>query len=71
VTMKIKTIVYLEDPERARLEQMSKDTGAPVTELVRRAVTDYLDSRKVVHVKVQHPPQDQPRVIVVKVKRQK
>jgi hypothetical protein len=43
--MKIKTVVYLEQRDREALERLSEKTGAPVTELVRRAVAAYLKSR--------------------------
>jgi hypothetical protein len=39
---KVRTVIYLEEPERRSLEALSKKTGAPLTELVRRAVVDYL-----------------------------
>ena len=41
-TQKIRTVVYLDTAERKALDKLSEKTGAPVGELVRRAVSDYL-----------------------------
>jgi hypothetical protein len=43
---KVRTVIYLEEPERKGLEALSKKTGARLTELVRRAVVDYLKRQK-------------------------
>jgi hypothetical protein len=40
--LKIRTVVYLDKPERDALLKLSKKTGAPVAELVRRAIAAYL-----------------------------
>ena len=39
---KVRHIVYLEKAQSAELEKLAAKTGAPVTELVRRAVAEYL-----------------------------
>lgn len=41
-----RTVVYLDPAERAALERLSKKTGAPIAELVRRAVAEWLKGRK-------------------------
>jgi predicted DNA-binding protein len=38
--------IYLNDAQRKSLERLSAQTGAPVAELVRRAVDNYLALRK-------------------------
>jgi len=43
---KIRTNIYLTDKQKALLEKLSARTGAPVAELVRRAIDAYLVSRK-------------------------
>jgi predicted DNA-binding protein len=34
--------IYLEPPQKEKLDKLSKKTGAPLSELVRRAVEAYL-----------------------------
>lgn len=46
VMQKVRTIVHLEPKQREQLEKISKNTGAPVAELIRRAVAAYLEERK-------------------------
>lgn len=41
-TQKTRTVVYLDPVEREALEKLSAKTGAPVGELVRRAVAEWL-----------------------------
>ena len=41
-TVKRRTVVYLDRTEREALEKMSIKTGAPVGELIRRAVAEWL-----------------------------
>jgi predicted DNA-binding protein len=43
---KIRTNVYLSAEQKKALETLSTRTGAPVAELVRRAVDNYLAMRK-------------------------
>ena len=43
---KIRTNIYLSDRQKHALERLSKKTGAPVAELVRRAIDAYLLSQK-------------------------
>lgn len=43
---KLRTNIYLTDKQKASLEKLSNKTGAPVAELVRRAIDAYLASRK-------------------------
>jgi hypothetical protein len=38
--------IYLNDAQKKLLEKLSTETGAPVAELVRRAIDAYLLSRK-------------------------
>jgi predicted DNA-binding protein len=38
--------IYLNDEQKKSLERLSAHTGAPVAELVRRAVDNYLTMRK-------------------------
>ena len=38
--------IYLDFDQKEDLEKLHEITGAPVSELVRRAVTAYLDSRR-------------------------
>jgi predicted transcriptional regulator len=38
-----KKTLYLEDEAWAKLDRLSDKTGAPVSELIRRAVRDYSD----------------------------
>jgi hypothetical protein len=39
---KVRTVIYFEPQIREALEKISAKTGAPVGELVRRAVDEYL-----------------------------
>jgi hypothetical protein len=39
---KIRTVVHLDKPQRDALEKISQKTGAPVAELIRRAVAAFL-----------------------------
>ena len=43
---KIRMNIYLTDKQKASMEKLSAKTGAPVAELVRRAVDCYLAMRK-------------------------
>jgi predicted DNA-binding protein len=43
---KIRMNIYLTNAQKKTLEQLSANTGAPVAELVRRAVDNYLTMRK-------------------------
>ncbi len=43
---KTRVNIYLNDKQKKSLERLSAHTGAPVTELVRRAVDNYLAMRK-------------------------
>jgi predicted DNA-binding protein len=42
----LRTNIYLTEKQKASLEKLSERTGAPVAELVRRAIDAYLVSRK-------------------------
>ena len=42
---KVRTVFLLDPAERKALEQLSDDTGAPVSELLRRSVSSYLQNR--------------------------
>ena len=44
--VKIRTNMYLSADQKKSLEKLSERTGAPVAELVRRAVDSYLAMRK-------------------------
>jgi predicted DNA-binding protein len=44
--VKVRTNVYLSAQQKTALEKLSERTGAPVAELVRRAVDSYLAMRK-------------------------
>ncbi len=44
--MKIRMNIYLSDEQKGKLEKLSDRTGAPVAELIRRAIDAYLTSRK-------------------------
>jgi predicted DNA-binding protein len=44
--VKIRTNVYLSADQKKALEKLSAKTGAPVAELVRRAIDSYLTIRK-------------------------
>ena len=43
----VKTMIYLDEPEHTALKRMSKRTGAPMAELIRRAVGEYLKKKGV------------------------
>jgi hypothetical protein len=43
---KIRTVVYLEKKEADALKKLSEKTGAPLTELVRRALAEWLKHNK-------------------------
>jgi predicted DNA-binding protein len=43
---KLRTNIYLTEKEKASLEKLSAKTGAPIAELIRRAIDAYLASRK-------------------------
>jgi hypothetical protein len=38
--------IYLEFDQKDNLEKLHETTGAPISELIRRAITAYLDSRR-------------------------
>ena len=41
-----RTALFLKEQQLEKLQKLSKKTGAPVAELVRRAIDAYLQSRK-------------------------
>lgn len=41
----VRTVVLLPPAERERLEEISEETGAPVSAIVRRSVTQYLSAK--------------------------
>lgn len=41
-TMKTRMNVYLDSHQKEQLEKLSQKTGAPVAELIRRAIDSYL-----------------------------
>ena len=43
---KIRMNIYLTAKQKASMEKLSERTGAPVAELVRRAIDSYLQMRK-------------------------
>jgi predicted DNA-binding protein len=43
---KLRTNIYLTEKQKKVLEELSDRTGAPVAELVRRAIDAYLASRR-------------------------
>lgn len=43
---KIRTVFQLDAADKKALEKLSQKTGAPVAELLRRAVTAYLKDQK-------------------------
>lgn len=43
---KVRTVIYLEPEVQAKLQKMAEQTGAPVTELIRRAIDAYLSQRR-------------------------
>lgn len=46
---KVRTVFLLGPTEREALEQLSADTGAPVSELLRRSVVSYLNKEGEAH----------------------
>jgi hypothetical protein len=42
---KIRTVVYLEKKQQQALDKLSNKHGAPVSELVRRAIAEYIAKR--------------------------
>ena len=44
--MKYRTDIYLTTDQVKRLKALNEKTGAPVAELIRRAVDEYLKKRK-------------------------
>jgi len=42
---KQRTVIYLDKKDSEALKRLSERTGAPVTELARRAVSEYLKKR--------------------------
>jgi predicted DNA-binding protein len=44
MTMK-RTALFLKEPQRKKLKALSDKTGAPVAELIRRAIDQYLRER--------------------------
>jgi predicted DNA-binding protein len=43
---KVRTVFYMNDADKKALERLSQKTGAPVAELLRRAVAAYLKQQK-------------------------
>lgn len=43
---KVRTVFQLDEADKKALERLSEKTGAPVAELLRRAVTVYLKQQK-------------------------
>lgn len=43
---KVRTVFQLDEADRKTLEKLSQKTGAPVAELLRRAVAAYLKDKK-------------------------
>jgi len=43
---KIRTVFHLDEADRKALVRLSEKTGAPLSELLRRAVTAYLKAQK-------------------------
>ena len=43
---KVRTVFQLDQADSDRLKKISKKTGAPVAELLRRAVAEYLKQQK-------------------------
>jgi predicted DNA-binding protein len=41
-----RTALFLKEQQLKKLQKLSEETGAPVAELVRRAIDAYLHSRK-------------------------
>jgi len=44
----IKTMVYLDEPEHSAMKRFCEQTGVPMAEQIRRAVSEYLKRRKAV-----------------------
>lgn len=40
-----RTALFLKEPQRKKLKVLSDKTGAPVAELIRRAIDEYLKKR--------------------------
>jgi len=45
-TQKIRTVFYASPSDREALEKISEKTGAPVAELIRRAVAEWLEKQR-------------------------
>lgn len=45
-TMKTRMNVYLDSEQKEQLEKISQKTGAPVAELIRRAIAAYIVRQK-------------------------
>ncbi len=45
-TRLIRTVIYLDKKAHAALDKLSEETGASRTELMRRAIAEYLTKRK-------------------------
>ena len=43
---RVRTNIYLDRKQKESLDKLSAKTGAPVAELIRRAINAYLGSRK-------------------------
>jgi hypothetical protein len=43
---KVRTVFHLDEADREALERISKKSGAPLAELIRRAVSDFLKKQK-------------------------
>jgi predicted DNA-binding protein len=41
-----RTNIYLTEPSVAKLQELSKQTGLSVAELIRRAIDDFLNKKK-------------------------
>jgi predicted DNA-binding protein len=46
VVTKLRTNIYLDKQQKARLDRLSAKTGAPVAVLIRRAIDAYLKSKR-------------------------
>jgi hypothetical protein len=42
----VRTALFIKQSQTEKLQKLSEVTGAPVAELIRRAVDDYLEKRK-------------------------
>ncbi|TCM32387.1 ribbon-helix-helix CopG family protein [Novosphingobium sp. ST904] len=47
MTSSLQRMIRLDRRQYARLEKIAKDQGRPVSELIRRAISDYLDQDKI------------------------